>query len=118
MILHIDDNKTVSDLRDKFELCYPHLKLEFYNKAHNWQEATHSKYLVEGNCRIGDIRHQHNAGIYEIKSWFQTGKVEQEMKDLFGLNVQIFRQKEDLWIQTTKSDKLTLAQLNDKIGAK
>jgi hypothetical protein len=115
MILHIDDNKTIADLQDKFEQCFPGLKIEFYSKAHNWKEATPSKYMLDNEIRIGDIIKANSSNIFEIKSWFQTGKVEQDFRELFGLNVQVFRVKNDKWIQTTKSDQQTLAQLISQV---
>jgi len=111
MILRIDDNKSISDLQEKFELCFPGLKIEFYRKPHNWYEATSSKYLHPNESLIGDIRKVHDRGELEIKSWFKTGKVEQDFKEGFGLYVQVFRYKNNKWVQTTLCDNLTLAQL-------
>jgi hypothetical protein len=115
MLLHIDDNKTIADLQDKFEQCYPGLKIEFYSKGHNWKEATPSKYLLDNETRIGNIKKVNSSNIFEIKSWFKAGKVEQDFKELFGLHVQVFRLKNDKWVQTTKSDEKTLAQLISQI---
>lgn len=114
MILRIDDNKSVADLQEKFELCFPGLKIEFYRKPHNWYEATASKYLLSSESLIGNIRKVHDRGELEIKSWFQAGRVEQDFKDHFGLNVQVFRYCQNRWVQTIFSDKLTLAQLSQK----
>jgi hypothetical protein len=115
MLLHIDDYKTIADLQDKFEQCFPGLKIEFYSKAHNWREATSARYLLDSETRIGDIKKVNSSNIFEIKSWFQTGKIEQDFKELFGLNVQVFRLKENRWVQTTNSDHKTLAQLISQV---
>jgi hypothetical protein len=114
MILRIDDNKSIADLQDKFEQCFPGLKIEFYYRSHNWLEDTLSKFQVPSDCLVGDIRNIHSQGILEIKSWFLKGKVEQDFKELFDLNVQIFRFKNHKWEHTIKSDQLTLAQLIGK----
>lgn len=110
MLLKIDDNKTIEEIQDKFNECFPQLKLEFYNEPHKWNQRSEITDQLRCNCRIGDIRKQHNSGILEIKSWFKTGQVEQDLHDLFGLNVQIFRLYYDTWIQTSYSDDLTLQQ--------
>jgi hypothetical protein len=39
--------------------------------------------------------------------------VKRELKQLFGLNVQIFRMYHDQWIPATYSDELTLQQQTD-----
>lgn len=111
MILRIDDHRSIEDLQDKFEQCFPGLRIEFYDQSHDWLEPTSSKHLIPAERLIGEIRKIHNSGTLEIKSWFQTGKVEQDFKELYGLNVQIFRSKNTKWVQTTQSDNLTLAQL-------
>lgn len=118
MLLKIDDNKTIEEVQDKFNECFPQLKLEFYEEPHKWNQKSELIHQIKNKYRIGDIRKQHNSGILEIKSWYRTGRVEQDLHDLFGLNVQIFRQHYDSWIQTSYSDDLTLqqqSQLTNKI---
>ena len=44
----------------------------------------------------------------EIKSSDKVGDVEQKLKKMFDLNVQIFRKENDCWIQTTSTDGFTL----------
>jgi hypothetical protein len=40
MLLEIDDTKKLEDIQDKFNLCFPKLKLEFYRERHHWQELS------------------------------------------------------------------------------
>ena len=108
MLIEIDDSKTISDLQDRFSLCFPYLKIEFYNTPHHWQEPSAGKHLLDPATRIGDIRRKHAPGILEIKSWYRTGQVEQLFKKLFGLNAQVFRLENNHWKQSTQSDDLTL----------
>ena len=109
MLIEIDDSKTISDLQDRFSLCFPYLKIEFYNTPHHWQESSAAKQLLDPGTRIGDIRTNHAPGILEIKSWYKTGHVEQLFQKLFGLNAQVFRLEHNHWKQSTRSDDLTLA---------
>jgi hypothetical protein len=113
MILKINDNKTIIDIKMKFAECFPYLKLEVYYKGHKWKEASRSKFLVPHDKRLGDIRRGCFQGIMNIKSWHKTGEVEGNFKDIFGLNVQIFRRYKDSWIQTTNSDGLTLKEQSE-----
>ena len=108
MLIEIDDAKTVSDLQDRFSLCFPFLKIEFYCKSHQWEESSSAKNLIDPSTFIGEIRKNHHPGILEIKSWYRTGEVEQAFKKLFGLNAQIFRLEGNHWKQSTESDNLTL----------
>lgn len=113
MLLNIYDNMTVGDLQDKFNECFQHLKIEFYHGRHQWQKASSDRDRIGPDRKIADIRTNHNIGTYDIKSWYKTGRVEQELRDLFGLYVQIFFNKNDEWIQSVSADDLTLAHLNE-----
>ena len=110
MLLYISDNNAVSDIKDKFNECFPHLKIEFYNKRHKWKHASPESQRIKEDVKIGEIRKKHNIGVLEIKSWDKTGEVEQQFKESFGLYAQIFRFENNDWIQSVKSDKLTLAE--------
>lgn len=111
MLLKIDDNLTIVEVQDRFSECFPFLKLEFFSKSHKLHEASEKKYQYLSNLRIADIRKRHYNGVLEIKSWYTTGRVEQDLKDLFDLNVQILRHDTiGEWIQSCESDDLTLQQ--------
>lgn len=113
MLLKIHDHEKIDEIQDKFNECFPYLKIEFYNKPHNWHEASGTEHLIPPGSYIEDIRKSHESGILSIKSWDKTGYVEQEFKRMFGLNVQIFRLHKDRWIQTSDSDELTLKEQSD-----
>jgi len=110
MLLTIDDNITISDLQEKFNECFPGLKIEFYSQPHHWKESSIQSEPIDSKKRVGEIRKKHEHGVMEIKSWYQTGRVEQDFKKLFGLNAQIFRNENGKWRQTISSDKLTLEE--------
>lgn len=116
MILNIDDNRMVSYLQEKFNECFPFLKLEFYDMKHKWQEGSSEQNKVREDKKIGDIRKNHNSGIFDIKSWYKAGRVEQEFRNTFGLYAQIFFLKNGTWIESISADDLTLSALN-QIGA-
>lgn len=110
MLLYISDTKTVEDLQDRFSKCFPYLKLKFYKEADHHLKECDKSNLIKPDRFIGDIRTKSRSGILDIKSWDKTSKVKQELKELFGLNVQIFRIYHDQWIPATYSDELTLRQ--------
>jgi hypothetical protein len=110
MLLHISDSKTVEDLQDHFNDCFPYLKIEFYREAGNHLKECDKSNLVNPHTFIGEIRKTAYSGTFDIKSWDKTSKVKQDLKDFFGLNVQIFRMHKNEWIPTSYSDDLTLKQ--------
>jgi hypothetical protein len=108
MILSIHDSLTIEDLQERFSLCFPHLKIEFYKKPHRWKAYSSEKNKIDPKSKIEDIRKKHNQGELEIKSFDLAGKVEQEFRDRFGLYVQIYRNENGDWLQTTSTDSCSL----------
>lgn len=111
MFLQIDDHMTVEDVQDRFNKCFPLLKIAFYSKAHKKFRASDKTYVYDPKTQIGAIRKNHFNGTLEMKSWYTTARVEEELKKKFGLNAQIFRwDGVNDWTQTSLSDELTLEQ--------
>jgi hypothetical protein len=114
MFLHIDDTMTIEEVQDRFQECFPLLKLEFFSEGHKRFAASDKRFQYRGNRRLGQIRSNHYKGVLEIKSWYTVAKVEKQLKDLFGLYAQVFRSAPDgRWVQTSFSDDLTLKDQND-----
>jgi hypothetical protein len=112
MLLAINDNKTVGDLQDKFNDCYPFLKIEFYNTVGKWHGRSQPYDVLDSHERISDLRKQHISGVLEIKSWFKPAQVEHDFQQFFGLSVHVFFLKNDKWIHASADDDATLAALN------
>jgi hypothetical protein len=112
MILQIDDRLTVEEVQDRFNECFSFLKLAFYSKSHKRFELSDKENMYEPKMLIGDIRKTHINGPFEIKTWYTTAQVEKDLKEVYGLNAQIFRwdKLNEQWIQTSISDDLTLME--------
>jgi hypothetical protein len=113
MIIQIHDSLPVSQVQERFSKCFPFLKIEFYTRPLGPGEASSENYLIHHSRKIGEIRDEANEGCLEIKSWFTAGHVEKDFRDLFGLNVQVFRKENDDWIQTTRTDCYSLYEQNE-----
>ncbi|RYF87539.1 MAG: hypothetical protein EON98_00200 [Chitinophagaceae bacterium] len=109
MQLHINDRLRVQDLQERFQKCFPLLKLAFYTKPHKRFQVSNDEFLIDHEKLVGEIRRKGANGFLEIKSWFTTARVERDLEDKFGLHAQIFRQgPAGAWLQTSLSDDLTL----------
>jgi hypothetical protein len=106
VLLEIDDNKTIGDLQENFNESFPYLKLEFYDRRFRTVKDLHLLFPLPATSRVESIRRKHDPGIYTIKSWFKTGQVEDELWDLFGLNVRIYRIVGNKWIPSTPDETL------------
>ena len=114
MILQIDDTKTINDVQERFSLCFPLLKIEFCRKKHGWEDICPESQFISSYKTIASVRKIHNPGTFEIKSWFKVGEVEKEFYRKFGLYVQICYKCGRKWIQTGKSDNISLDSLQKK----
>lgn len=114
MYLHIDDRLTIGEVEERFSDCFPSLRIAFYSRPHKKYEATDKRFRYPANKLLEEIRHNHVNIPYEVKSWFTVARVERELKEIYGLNVQVFRcDRAGNLIQTTLSDNFTLQQQND-----
>lgn len=87
--------------------------MAFYDESHGWQQASSNKHQLPINKTIGEVRKHHYPGSIEIHSWYKTGHIEQEFRNLFGLHIQILWSQGDTWIQTAGTDELTLEEQNE-----
>ena len=113
MLLNINDNKFIIDLQEKFSECFPYLKIEFYDKPCACGKTLGEHHLLPCHLRLSDCRRMHDPGLFDIKSWYKTGRVEEDFERLYGLNVQIFRRDNHRWAPTCKTKALTLQQQSE-----
>ena len=110
MILTINDNVQLDHLKEHFAKCYPGLKIEFYKTKHKRKIHQNDSDLIIANLPVGTIRKKGLSGNYKIYSFYTVSRVENELHNIYGLNVQVFRNENNAWIQTTTTDYFTLAQ--------
>jgi hypothetical protein len=110
MIMAIHDNLFVEDVQERFSECFPFLKIEFYKDQSGGEKTLKQNEWIVPKSRIGDIRNDHTQGMMQIKSTDRTGQVKHWFKNIFGLNVQIFRKENNCWIGTTSTNKYSLQQ--------
>ena len=108
MVVHINDNLLVSDIKERFSKCYHYLKIEFYSRHLQRREKYSGKYIISEDKRIGEMRIGHEAGDLQIKSWYTADHMESEFREKFGLNVQVFRKENGRWVRTAKADKFAV----------
>lgn len=116
MFLHIEDSMTVEEVQDRFSECFPSLAIAFYSIPHKRFQSSDDQYRYDKKDLIGNIRKNHRKGAMEIKSWYTVARVENELREEYGLNAQIFRLPIDgRPIQTSSSDHLTLQEQCDLV---
>jgi len=110
----ISDNKTIITIQNEFQQKFPFLKIEFYTTPHQIGEGSAEKQHIEGDKTIGEIRKIHNNGDMSINGHLKVSTFEQNFHQKYGLNVQVFRQAKQIYLQTSKTDSWTLSEQNKK----
>ena len=110
MNLLIHDQLLIEEVQERFSKCFPGLKIEFYAKPHHWKKASKEMEKIDPNSKLADIRKNHKQGTLVIQSGDTAGRVEANFRRLFGLNVQVFRNENNAWIQTTSTDNYSLKE--------
>lgn len=114
MKLHIDDTKTLAELKDQFNSIFPFLKIEFFNTAHQSGESSAKNGLLDHRAVLAKCRTNHSEGdlffngkttVEEFESGFQTA---------FGISVQVYRKSGKVWLQTSTTDSWTLEEQNER----
>lgn len=110
MDLTIKPNMTIAEVQEQFTARYPHLKLEFYSKAHNPQEGTPDRFKLDADNTIDEVTGERVVGEVSLHGNMKTETLEETFENELGLYVQVFRKSGNLWLQTTKTDSWTLAE--------
>lgn len=113
----ITDSKKLSEIQREFREKFPYLKLEFYDTEHKAGQGNHSSQQIESFKTLGEVRRIHGAADLTIHPQMKVKNLEQLFAEHYGLNVQVFRNSGNIWLQTTATDDWTLHEQNRKGGS-
>ena len=118
MTIHVNPNDPISDLQNAFTAVYPHLKLQFFSKAHGESKGSFAKFLIhDRSTLLSALNPELRTSSISIAPDTITWALEKNFEEAFLLHVQVFRQSGSIWLETSVSDHLTLAEQEAK-GAK
>lgn len=118
MTFDVSPDKTLGALQQEFLTAFPGLKLAFFSKPHHAFEGSAAKYLVQdARLPLSQLAAAMQAGSLSIDDSTPTWKVEEMFEENFGLHVQVFRRSGSLWLETSVTDSLTLAEQQEKAKA-
>jgi hypothetical protein len=114
MELHISGEKTIREIQSEFHAIYPFLKLEFFRSSHKTGKPSPKSDVVSAGSAIGVLMNGNRAANIEVNASKTVALLEQEFHSKFGLNVQVFRKSQSLWIETSLTDHWTLGRQNEE----
>ncbi len=112
--MKITKTTTIQEIFDQFNTVFPYLKLEFYSKNHAQNEGSSADSLINHQTMVGTINPKLEDADFDLDGEKTVTEFEKMMKNLFNLNIQVFRKSSDLWLQTTSTDHWTLNKQNGK----
>jgi len=114
MILHISGEKTIREIQNEFHASYPFLKLEFFRHSHKAGKPSPKTDMVSPSSSVGVLMNGNKEANFEVNASKTVAALEQEFHEKFGLNVQVFRKSQTLWIETSLTDHWTLGRQNEE----
>ena len=112
MIIEVSKNKTLVEINDEFQKRFPFLKLAFFSSPHGEGELSSSTNQVDMREPIGSFAKGEID--WKIDGLTVCGDLEKTFQEQTNLAVQVMRQSGNIWLQTSRTDYLTLAEQNAK----
>ena len=112
--MKIHPDMTVDQLVIAFSESYPGLRLELYNVAHKEGENSSADSEIDHSVKLSDLNSTLKAQDWQVDPQMTVADFEAGFKDNFGLNIQVFRRSNNVWLQTSATDNWTLEVQNRK----
>jgi hypothetical protein len=115
MKLDITPERNMGSLQTEFSEAFPGLKLAFFSKPHREFKGSAAKFLLQDReATLSQLSTKLQAGELTLEPSTVVKDLEQEFEQKFGLHVQVFRKSGNIWLETSVTDNLTLAEQQTK----
>lgn len=115
MQLQISADRTMGEVQADFNAVFPFLKIVFFNKEHKAYKGSQAKFLLTDKAKtMRELCEKKSDGLLFLEDNMPTWQVERLFEEEFGLHVQVFRKSGSIWLETSKTDDLTLEEQNAK----
>ncbi len=112
--MKISPDLTVNSLINDFSELFPGLKIELYTEGHKQGENSSPSSMIDHSMKLKEINENMKAGELQVLPDMTVADFENNFHDAFGINIQVFRRSNDLWLQTSATDSWTLEVQNPK----
>ena len=114
MKIHVTGESSLKSIQQEFSKLFPNLKIEFFSKPHNAFEGTSAQYLIkETDVTLNDIKGAKHEGWIYLEPDMLVWQIEKFFQDEFHLSMQIFRRSGNVWLETSRTDNLSLEEQNE-----
>lgn len=112
MEIKIDNKKTLEEIQKEFSRRFPFLKIQFYKQSHPEGAGSPKFEILSNHLRLEEVQKTNATKPILINGLMKVSDLEKVFDVTYGLPVQVFRKSANIWLQTTKSDNITLAEQN------
>jgi hypothetical protein len=113
MELIINEHKSIAEIQREFEHQFPYLKIQFYTYPCDGSEDCMTENLISSEKKIGQIRSKPYSGTLGISGNQKTSSLKKIFRDVYGLNIEIFRRSGVMWMQPINTDNRTIDEQNE-----
>ncbi len=110
--MQINNERSIAEIKEEFNLIFPYLKLEFFTKLHCQGEASLLKFKISSQKKLKEFRKQTTEGDIAISPEMTVADLEQQFRNEFGIGIQVFRKSGGIWLETILTDSWTLFEQN------
>ncbi len=114
MELNIAPDITIKEVQLSFQKLFPYLKIEFFKKPHHNGFGSPKAELYSSNMLLGNVSTKIRKDVLNFSKQTSVTSLETIFQKEFGLNVQVFRSSNNLWIETSLTDHWSLDRQNSE----
>jgi hypothetical protein len=113
MQILVHKDRSISEIREEFNLAFPYLSLEFFTKTHT---AGQSGLITQKNqgrklCELTGIETEKNIIITPATT---VEKLEKQFSFIYKLQIHVMRKSGNAWLQTLLTNHWSLEQQNQE----
>lgn len=112
MRIEISGKKKVGDIVSEFQDSYPYLTLNFYGARDGLLTGHTKQAIYPSDTALSEIQPELAEGYIDVPETMSVKQLEQRLRDLFRLNVQVLRRSGNVWLETTATDNWSLFHQN------
>lgn len=106
--IQIEPSNTLEEVQAAFKSAFPLLDIKFFQKGHNENEGNLKENEIENyKTKLSSINN--SSTTLSIDGHKKVSTLEADFEAL-GIHAQVFRKSGNVYIQTTTTDHLTLAE--------
>lgn len=114
MNITLNTQTSIKQIQESFANRFPFLKIEFFIDANHDGINTANEMIKDHNLTLDSLAAQNINSNIEIHGTQTINELEQLFKNSFGVIAQVFYKRNNNWLVTSTSDKLTINELNKK----